>query len=218
MVLAYLGGLAVALNWICGSCVSFYNPAVFQRSVIRHNFKFDSSSEPQSSKKRTKSSIGEKTVQPEQSQLKEKLEALSDRLRVKDNFLLTSVALEWIIEQLSFIIPIRIGICHAIFVSNCTFCSRTCARGRSLKHQMAYKKANHELQRHLDIRNLMKMSLDMKAFKDTLLRPQQRMLFGKQARRVIALDADSSSVCSVDSHDEEYNEKVFFENRKDDLL
>ena len=44
------------------------------------------------------------------------------------------------------------------------------------------------------------------------------MLFGKQARRVIALDAESSSVCSIDSHDEEYNESVFFENRRDDLL
>ena len=44
------------------------------------------------------------------------------------------------------------------------------------------------------------------------------MLFGKQARRVIALDDESSSVCSIDSHDEEYNESVFFENRRDDLL
>ena len=42
---SFLGGLAVSLNWIFGTCVSFYSPAVFQRSVIRHNFKFDSGSE-----------------------------------------------------------------------------------------------------------------------------------------------------------------------------
>ena len=42
MYLAYLGGLSVALSWIHGVFVSIYNPAIFRRSVIRHNFKFDS--------------------------------------------------------------------------------------------------------------------------------------------------------------------------------
>ena len=83
---------------------------------------------------------------------------------------------------------------------------------------MAYKKANRELSRHLDIRNLVKLSLDVKSFKDTLLRPQQRMLFSKQARRVVALEAESSSVCSVDSADEEYSERVYFERRQAELL
>ena len=41
MILAFLGGLSVALSWISGTCVSFYSPAIFERSVIRHNFKFD---------------------------------------------------------------------------------------------------------------------------------------------------------------------------------
>ena len=63
----------------------------------------------------------------------------------------------------------------------------------------------------------MKLSLDVKAFKDTLLRPQQRMLFGKQARRVVALDAETSSVCSVSSGDEEYSERVYFERREAEL-
>ena len=44
------------------------------------------------------------------------------------------------------------------------------------------------------------------------------MLFGKQARRIVTLDAESSSVCSISSGDEEYNDKVFFERRQEELL
>ena len=213
LFLAYVGGLSVALSWIHGAFVWIYSPAVFQRSVIRHNFKFDSSSEPQKGKKRSRASSSETVVQPEQNQLKAKLDALTDRLRVKENFLLQPAALACILEKLGAISPIRISICHALVERNCTFCARSCARGRGLKYQMAYKKANKELSRHLDIRNLVKLSLDVKAFKDTLLRPQQRMLFAKQARRVVALDAESSSVCSVSSGDEEYSDRVYFERR-----
>ena len=150
--------------------------------------------------------------------MKDKLDALTDRLRVKENFMLQPAALNCILEKLAAIRPIRIGICHALLERNCSFCTRLCATGRGLKYQMAYKKANRELSRHLDIRNLVKLSLDVKSFKDTLLRPQQRMLFSKQARRVVALEAESSSVCSVDSADEEYSERVYFERRQAELL
>ena len=44
------------------------------------------------------------------------------------------------------------------------------------------------------------------------------MLFGKQARRIVTLDAESSSVCSISSGDEEYNERVYFERRQEELL
>ena len=71
LLLAYLGGLSVALDWMHGACVSLYSPALFQRSVIRHNFKFDSSSEPQRGGKRGRSSSSEVVVQPEQNKLKE---------------------------------------------------------------------------------------------------------------------------------------------------
>ena len=76
----------------------------------------------------------------------------------------------------------------------------------------AFKKGQSEMDKHLDIRNLIRMSLDIKAFKDTLLRPQQRMLFSKQARRVIALD-ESSPVCSQSSGDEDYADSTFLEQR-----
>ena len=66
------------------------------------------------------------------------------------------------------------------------------------------------MDKHLDIRNLMRMSYDVKAFKDTLLRPKQRMLFTKQARRIVALD-ESSPVCSQSSGDEDYQDKKYIE-------
>ena len=73
------------------------------------------------------------------------------------------------------------------------------------------------MDKHLDIRNLMRMSYDIKSFKDTLLRPRQRMLFSKQARRIVALD-ESSPVCSQSSADEDYHDRVFMEKRAEKLL
>ena len=81
----------------------------------------------------------------------------------------------------------------------------------------AFKKGQDEMDKHLDVRNLIRMSYDIKVFKDTLLRPQQRMLFGKQARRIIALD-ESSPVVSHSSGDEDWNDKVFIEQRTEELL
>ena len=62
---------------------------------------------------------------------------------------------------------------------------------------------------------MLRMSYDIAAFKNTLLRPKQRMLFNKQARRHVALDESSSA---ASSGEEEKQLDVFFENKRDDLL
>ena len=105
-----------------------------------------------------------------------------------------------------------IGICEAFWWRNFSFCLKCCCRRRSIKRFNAFDKGQSEIDKHLDIRNMLRMSYDIKAFKDTLLRPQQRMLFSKQARRYVALD-ESSPVVSQTSGDEEYQVDVFIENR-----
>ena len=68
------------------------------------------------------------------------------------------------------------------------------------------------MDKQLDVRNLIRMSYDIKAFKDTFFRPQQKMLFSKQSRRIIALD-ESSPVVSQSSGDDDWEARVFIEKR-----
>ena len=63
-------------------------------------------------------------------------------------------------------------------------------------------KGQDRIDKHLDIRNLMKKSFDMKILKDLLLRPQQKILFNNQAYRFVDLDNSSDAAISYSSSDE----------------
>ena len=47
-----LGGLQGALDVVFAILCSFYAPAVYARSILKHNFKFDSSTSPKSKRGR----------------------------------------------------------------------------------------------------------------------------------------------------------------------
>ena len=57
-----LGGLSGALDWVFGLIVSFYAPAIYSRSILRHNFKFDSNTEEKKEKRNRQSSINSQVV------------------------------------------------------------------------------------------------------------------------------------------------------------
>ena len=61
------------------------------------------------------------------------------------------------------------------------------------------------------------MSSDIRAFKDLMFRHDQRILFRKQSRRILALDY-STQVVSEDSNDSCFNDKVCFERNSKELL
>ena len=69
----------------------------------------------------------------------------------------------------------------------------------------------------LDIRNLMRVSVDLKILKKILLQPNQRFLFKKQAARTVLLD-ESSPVLSVGTDDADYNDRSAIEMNSSILL
>ena len=73
------------------------------------------------------------------------------------------------------------------------------------------------MDKHLDIRNLIRMSHDIRALKDIIWSPPQRFLFRKQARRVISLDEDSPT-CSEYSDDSGYDTRAAVEASKNEIL
>ena len=69
------GALAVVFIFLC----SFYSPAMFSRSIMRHNFQFDSNTEKHD--KRSKKQNAAKTVQDAGQNVNAKANALAERLR-----------------------------------------------------------------------------------------------------------------------------------------
>ena len=73
------------------------------------------------------------------------------------------------------------------------------------------------MDKHLDIRNLIRMSDDIRTLKDIMFNGGQRFIFRKQSRRVISLDC-STPVLSECTQDESYNDKLFLEKNGHRLL
>ena len=74
------GALAAIFIFICG----FYSPAMFSRSVMRHNFKYDSNTEEQD--ETTLERLNSKTVSNEGQNVNSKAKDLAERLRKQEEF------------------------------------------------------------------------------------------------------------------------------------
>lgn len=74
------------------------------------------------------------------------------------------------------------------------------------------------IDKHLDVRNLIRLSNDVKVIKNLMFNVDQKKLFRKQARRHIDLDDSSSPVVSESSADEEYDHGNFIQSNRNMLL
>ena len=127
------------MDVVFGLLCSMYAPVMYARSFLSHNFKFDSSTNSKSEKRRNLSEIPNiVNDMQENAKLVSKVDALAERFRFQQRFMLQPPALSVILEKLSSIKSIRISMCAALVSSNCAFCGRCCLRSKSLKLQGAF--------------------------------------------------------------------------------
>lgn len=208
-----MGGLQGALDVAFGFLLSFWAPIMYVRSVLRHNFKYDGNGGPTEENRRSST-----RVQAKQSDVNSNLHDLVNELKTKDKFQLQKSAIDTILEKFKGIRPLQIDLRGAI-VHNFFPCLVTCCFGsKAARIRKSYDRGADMIDKHLDVRNLIRLSNDIKILKNLIFNTNQLKMFRKQARRYIDVNNESSPVVSEDSADEEYDHHRFIEMNEEELL
>ena len=100
---AKIGGLRGFLGLAFSTIVGLYSPILYSRSVLRHNFKYDSNTSVRLHDRMKTKPATNKIVNQKNIEINKNAVVLADRLRCQDNFVLPPSGLKCILDKLSAI-------------------------------------------------------------------------------------------------------------------